>query len=88
MGNNGGNNEKNGRDAVLIDSDFSLNANDGSPENRLRSLDLFILGFATAVVGRSFAVICFFNFVTWLGHYVFLNFTDKTNHKITNPIAG
>lgn len=34
----------------------------------LRSLDLLVLGFPTAVIGRSFSMICFFDFVTWLGH--------------------
>ena len=54
----------------------------------LRSFDLLVLDFATAVVGRSFAVVCFFDFVTWLGHDIFLNFTVKTNHKTTNPVDG
>jgi len=35
----------------------------------LWSLDLLVLGFASSVVGRSFAVIRFFYFVTWLGHF-------------------
>ena len=36
----------------------------------LRSLDSLFLGFATAVVGRSFAVIGFFDFMSWLGHRI------------------
>ena len=34
----------------------------------LRSLDSLFLGFATAVVGWSFAMIGFFDFMSWLCH--------------------
>ncbi len=40
----------------------------------LRSLDLFVLGFSATVVGWSFSVICFFDFVTWLGHDSILSY--------------
>ena len=36
---------------------------------QLRSLDLFCLGLASLVVGRTFAVIGFLYFVVWLSHF-------------------
>lgn len=36
--------------------------------DKLWSFDLFVLCFASAVVGGAFAVVGFFDFVAWLGH--------------------
>ncbi len=36
----------------------------------LRSLDSLLFGFATAVVGWSFAVIGFFDFMSWFCHWI------------------
>ena len=44
---------------------------------QLGSLDLFVLGFATAVICGAFSVICFFYFVTWLGHLLIPQFREK-----------
>ncbi len=45
---------------------FSGSADD--LHNKLRSFDLLVFCFAPAVVGGTFSVVCFFYFVTWLGH--------------------
>lgn len=37
---------------------------------KLRSLNFLVFGFATAVVRWAFSMICFFDFVTWLGHWI------------------
>ena len=54
---------------------------------KLWSFDLLVLGFAAAVVGRSFAVICFFNFVTWLGHGSTFISVFLTSNKVNNPVG-
>ena len=38
------------------------------PKLSLWSFDSLLLGFAAAVVGRAFAVISFFDFMSWLCH--------------------
>ena len=55
--------------------------------DELRGLDFLVLGFATAVVGWSFAVICFLDFVTWLGHCFFLNSTVKNELQDYQPFG-
>jgi len=42
----------------------------------LRSLNLFVLCLASAVVCRTFAVIGLFYFVTWLCHVFHLNYIN------------
>jgi hypothetical protein len=69
--------------ATLVQDDSSLS----TPQwkSMLRSFDHLVLGFATAVVGRSFDVIRFFDFVTWLGHDFSSNSVFQTSNKVTNP---
>ena len=67
--------KKNGSDAGFNDSRFSAHE---CAEIRLDlwSFDLFVFCLASTVVSRTFAVIGFFYFVTWLCHDFHLNYIN------------